>query len=99
MKPVSYLILLSVELCYVYLSSASIVREKLELKYTLSFQVEEFTQMISCLISLLGCVVAALVFLNFLVKRFTWYNLARSMPGPRMYPIVGSLGLANSSQG
>lgn len=50
------------------------------------------------IISTLICSVVALyVILDFYVKRFTAYELAKSLPGPRMFPIIGATNFLFSS--
>lgn len=45
-------------------------------------------------------VLTFLVILDFCIKRFTTYGLAKSIPGPRMYPIIGAIDfLSSNSQG
>lgn len=44
-------------------------------------------------------IVALLVFLDFLIKNFTTYKIAKSAQAPPMYPIIGSTQFLFSSQG
>lgn len=50
------------------------------------------------IISTIICsVVSILVILDFYVKKFTSYKLAKSLPGPHMYPIIGATDFLYSS--
>lgn len=44
-------------------------------------------------------IVLFVILFDFLIRKYTNYGLAISMPGPYMYPIVGSLDFIGLSQG
>lgn len=58
----------------------------------------QFARMISILVMSVCTIAALLVLLDFVLKNFTTYKIAKNIQGPKMYPIVGATQLLLTSQ-